>query len=180
MHDVWVVAISIAGALLSGLLVAWATLRASRYARLDQRRRDLEIAMGEFFAATTKAVALLSGMPRLNERHPVVAWSKVSAKVKDTIAPGWAWVDTQRRLRKLMGNQPFLPAERVVEAAARLKVLDPGPELATAVDACLDYLTQIGPNRTQSALDRWPSIHKQLTDAMAIERTRFDRVGLRP
>jgi hypothetical protein len=71
-----------------------------------------------------------------------------------------------------MGPEPMLPAERVVDAGARLKALDPGSELAAAVEACLDYVIALGSDRTPEQLERWTEIHKQLLEAIAATRTR--------
>src|SRR6266545_2791910 len=160
MHDVAFALVAVGGSLLTGLLVAWAE-------RADQRQRDLENAMSDFLAAITKAVGFLHGMPQLNERHPVVVWSKVSAKLGDLVAPGRTWVTSRRQLRRILGDEPFLPAERVVDAAARLRVLDPGPALNAAMDEALDYIIELGDNRAAEKLARWPKIRQNVLDGIA-------------
>jgi len=67
MHDVCIAVLTICGSLLAGLIVAWASFRVGREARRDQRQRDVEAAMVDFFAAITKAVA---GRRRPRPRPP--------------------------------------------------------------------------------------------------------------
>jgi len=172
MHDLEIALITVGGSLLTGLLVAWATFRVARAERGEQRRRDLENAMTEFLSAITKAVSFLREMPHLDEHHPTVALAHMSAKISDFLIPGRTWVNSRRRMRRVLGEQPLLPAERVVDAAARLQVLDPSPRLAAAVETSLDYLIALGNDRSTEQLEKWSSIHKQLLDGIAATRAR--------
>jgi len=126
--------------------------------------------MSDFLGAITKAVGYLQTMPQLNARHPVVVLSRFSAKLGDLISPGRTWVTSRRQLRRVLGNEPFLPAERVVDAAARLRVLDPGPELNAAMDEALDYIIELGENRSAEQLARWPKIHQHVLDGIAVTK----------
>jgi hypothetical protein len=172
VHDVYIALVTVGGSLLTGLLVAWSTLRASRAERAEQRRRDLDNAAAEFLAAIVQAVAFLSDLPHIDERHPIVMFGNLSDRIQDAVSPGSSWLKNRRGMRRYLGEQPFLPAERVVDAASRLQVLDPGPELAAAVDAAIDYMIALGGDRTQPQLEKWPEIRRQLLDAIALTRNR--------
>lgn len=93
---------------------------------------------------------------------------ELEAAMRDFLAA----IENRGQPRRVMGDQPFSHAELVVDAAARLQLLDPGAELEAAVERCLDYVVEQGVIRSLETLDKWPEMRKELVAAIAPTRAR--------
>lgn len=171
MHDVWLALITVGGSVLTGLIVAVVTLKAAHGAREDQRRRDLDAALSEFLAAVTKAFGRMANLPHMDPAHPMHRLSRWRSGIGERLfGPAHGWANQQIGLRRTLGDEPMLPAERVVDAASRLRILDLGSDLTKAIDETLDYLVDLGDDRSETQLARWPAIRTRLLDAIRVAR----------
>jgi hypothetical protein len=169
VEAIWIALISVGGTLAAGSLGAWAVSRASEREREDRRRRDFDAALSTFFAAAVKAVVALQRMPPYDPDHWFHQLSEgIEEAKRRLLGPSVGWAQTERGLRQTLGDQPFRPFENVVDAAALVLVLDPGPEMTEASDVVLEYLKTLGSDRSQEEFDRWPAIHRQLVNAIRV------------
>jgi hypothetical protein len=170
VHDVYVALIAVGGSLLTAIIVSRATLAASRGERLEQRARDLDAALGEYLSALSQTVGEMHDMPHLDPKHPLVRYGVITTRIGNILVPGGGWVRTRRRMRTVFGDAPFRNAARLVDAASRLRVLDPSPGLANAIDEGLDYVIGLGADRSDGERARWPAIRKRTLDAISEAR----------
>jgi len=158
------VAVALGSALLGGGLTGWATyyvfMRQER-AALAREVRDL---VGQFAGALIVAVAFMRDVPpnppQFGAASVVPAFVKV--RIPDGVArwaAAYAWVSTQQRMRRALGDRPFLYAERVVLAAAPLRVLPLPAALRQVIDETLDYVIELSEKRSQEVKDSWPEVH---------------------
>jgi len=171
---VWVALISVGGTLAGGGLGAWAALRAGGLQAAAQVRRDLDRALSDYLGATVKAVAAISRVPDVDPQHWFHRFSNVVERGKTAaLGPTVGWTQTEAGVRRVFGDRPFAPAEAYVDAAVRLRVLDPGAGFEAVMESVSDYLIELGQRRTQEVLDQWPDVHRELT--AAIQQVRASR-----
>jgi hypothetical protein len=135
-----------------------------------RRLHELDDAMAAFLAALSKAIAFLTNMPHIDPRHPLVLFGRATDRVSDALVPGRTWLRNRRGLAKALPGDPYAAANEVVEAAARLRVLDPGDALDTAIENALDYLIELGEDRADEKLARWPHVRREVLGAIKATR----------
>jgi hypothetical protein len=173
MHELWYVLATGGFTLAGGALGGWFFRRASRDERLEQRHRDLDAAFSEYLAAVIKAVAGITRVPIVDPDFWFHRLSDAIEKGKTRLlGPTVGFAQRERGLRSTFADQPFLLAERVVDAHARLLVLDPGPEVAAVTDKISDHLIALGSDRSQTRLDQWPELRRELLEAIQVARGR--------
>lgn len=171
--QVWIAVVSVGGTLAGGGVGAWAALRAGGLQVAAQRRRDLDRVLGDYLGATVKAVAAMSRMPDVDPEHPLHRFSSAVERGKTALlGPTVGWTQTEARIRRVFGDQPFAPAETYMDAAVRLRVLDPGVDFDAVIEKVSDYLIELGQRRTPEVINRWPEVHRELTAAIQEVRRR--------
>jgi len=154
-------------------LGAWVATRASRRQLVAQERRDLDRALGDYLTATMKAVATLSRMPDVDPDQWFHRFSNLFSRSKTALfGPTLDFVQSEKGLRRVFGPRPFAPAEQHADADVRLRLLNVGPAFEAVMDKVSDYLIDLASRRTDDILDRWPALHRELTEAAQKVRAR--------
>lgn len=119
------------------------------------------------------SVAVMSRMPDVGPEHPFHRFSSAVERGKAALlGPTVGWTQTEARIRRVFGDQPFALGEAYVDAAVRLRVLDPGADFEAMIEKASDYLIELEERRTPEVIARWPEVHKELTAAIQEVRRR--------
>jgi hypothetical protein len=159
--------LTLAGALVGGALTAWASITVLTRQERFALAREVRVILGSYFGALVIAVAQLQRMP---EEAPYFdAVGEIAKRAPDPVRK-WLeaqqWASTEKGLRRTLGPEPFLAAERVVLAHAPLHVMPLPPQLREALDNSLAYVYELAHDRSAAVKERWPEIYAALADAI--------------
>lgn len=120
-------------------------------ARLSERRH----AMATYLGALSPVVAELKEMPPNKEPDLV---EKAIERISGEQA---TWVRTRKGL-VAMSPHMFGRMDRLSSALAQVHLLDMPAGVMKAVEAANDYAVELGEERSEDLVARWPSIHAEL------------------
>jgi hypothetical protein len=156
--------VALGSSLAGGGLTGWATFSVSKRQERAALAREVREHLGRFAGALIIAVAYIRDVPP--NAPEFGAGSFVPAFVKEKMPDGFSrwtaayrWVSTQQRMRRVLGDRPFLYAERVVLAAAPLRVFPLPPALRQVIDDTLDYVIELSEERSDELKSKWPEVH---------------------
>ena len=156
--------VALGSSLAGGGLTGWATYYVFRRQERAALAREVRGQLGQFAGALIVAVAFIRDVPP--NAPDVSLGSLVPASVKTKIPDGlvrwlaaYRWVNLQQGMRRALGDRPLLYAERVVLAAAPLRVVPLPPPLRDVIDDALDYVMELSEKRSQELKDKWPEVH---------------------
>lgn len=158
--------VALGSSLAGGGLTSWATWRVFRWQERQALAREIRGHLGEFAGALVVAVGFISQTP---PNAPDLSLARLVPKRVRRRVPGgvqrWVaanrWATQQRQMRRALGDQPFLYAERVVLAAAPLRVFPLPPALRDEIERVLDYVIELSDTRNDEVKDRWPEVHRR-------------------
>jgi hypothetical protein len=163
----------VCGTLAAAALGAVVSRQASRRQLVAQERRDLDRALGDYLTATMNAVATLSRMPDVDPDQWFNRCSNLFSRGKAALfGPTVDFVQAEKQLRRVFGPRPFASAEHHADADVRLRLLRVGRDFEVVMDKVSDYLIDLATRRTDDVLDRWPALHRELTEAAQKVRAR--------
>jgi hypothetical protein len=126
--------------------------------RLEDRRSEKRRAMASYLGALYPVISELKEMPKNKEPDLV---SKAIEQVSGEQA---TWVRTRKGL-VAMSPHMFGRQDRLSSAFAHVQLLDMPDPVMDAVEAANDYAIELGEERSEAILGRWPTVHKDLLDA---------------
>jgi hypothetical protein len=126
--------------------------------RLETRGIERRRALSTYIGALSPVVSELREMPPNREPDFVT-------KAIDQISGEQAsWVRTRKGLVALSPHM-FGRMDRLSSALAEVQLLDMPTEVMEAVDAANDYAVELGEERSEDLIARWPPIHADLLAA---------------
>lgn len=144
--------------------------------RVETRHIERRHALASYVGALTPVVSELREMPPNKEPDLVT-------KAIDQISGEQAsWVRTRKGL-VAMSPHMFGRVDRLASAFAQVQLLDMPREVMEAVEAANDYAIELGEERSEDLVARWPPIHANLLDASKLldpERPKWWRRFPRP
>jgi hypothetical protein len=136
----------------------------------SSRRREIEsrerrAALATYLARLTIVVSFVQQWP---EELPPSALERVreatferSARVRSS-----DWIRTQKEMRKVLGDEPYRPLYRLIEAYTELRFVGLRESVWREVVASMNYVERLAKDRSEAALDAWPEIRKALFGAI--------------
>jgi hypothetical protein len=126
--------------------------------RLETRQAERRRALAIYVGALTPVVSELREMPPNKEPD---RFSKAIDQISGEQA---TWIRNRKGLVEISPHM-FGRQDRLSSAVAQVQLLDMPAEVMTAVEAANDYVVELGEERTEDLIARWPSIHADLLDA---------------
>jgi len=171
---VWLtVLIAAMSTLAAGTIGAVAALHAAERSRQEARRSDTLAALAEYFAAASTVVGELS-------RLPAVPRTTLVNKLAERALVPWyggragAELETLRRVRKYVGDRPSETIERLLYAAARVRVVLADARFDALAERIFEYVVELGEDRTPEKLEKWRPLREELLAFIAQLRGELD------
>lgn len=134
------------------------SIRVAAGQRVEARHVARRHALATFVGALTPVVSELKEMPPNKEPS---LFAKAFDQVSDEQA---TWVRNRERL-VAMSPHMFGRQDRLALAMAQVQLLEMPSGIMDAVEAANDYVVELGDERSEEVIARWPSIHAKLLEA---------------
>lgn len=149
------------GALLTYLGTALVESRRRHDDAATERRR----ALAQFLGRLYNVVGTISQWPQelppsLLERLRAATWER-SARVRTN-----DWVRSQRRMRKVFGDNLYEPMHRFTESYAALQLLTLEPSVRREIEATTDYVERLAKDRSETMQAEWGTRRARLLEAI--------------
>lgn len=149
------------GALLTYLGTALVESRRRGDDAAAERRRVLAQYLGRLY----NVVGTISQWPQelppsLLERLRAATWER-SARVRMN-----DWIRSQRKMRKVFGDNLYEPLHRFTESYAALQLLTLEPSVRREIEATTDYVERLAVDRSETTLAEWETRRARLLEAI--------------
>jgi hypothetical protein len=76
------------------------------------------------------------------------------------------WISSQKKLRDVLGPEPFRPMHRLIEAYSQLRFAGLDNRVWSEIVSSLSYVERLCSHRDQVTLDAWGEVRGHLFDAI--------------
>lgn len=151
-------AAALIGALGGAIIGFFGAIKVAADQRDEANRSEKRRSLAAYLGALTPVVSELKAMPPNKEPD-------LLTKVVEQMSTEQAtWVRTRKGL-VAMSPHMFGRMERLSLAIAQVQLLDMPPSVVDAVEAANDYAAELGDERSDELIARWPLIHADLLSA---------------
>lgn len=126
--------------------------------RLEARRSEKRRALASYLGALYPVISELKEMPP-NKKPDLI-----DKAIEHVSSEQTTWVRTRKGL-VAMSPHMFGRHDRLSSAFAYVQLLDMPAPVLSAVEAANDYMIELGEERSETILGRWPAVRKDLLDA---------------